>query len=234
MYNRFILIAMTIAVIAMAACVGDSGPTSKCVPNQQYTCECPSGQQSTQSCTQDGNGYTACQCTTNVDSGNPDTGNTNDASNITDTSVDTYVDACVPLTKSQVCTNPSDAGLPYCGSHPDNCGGTINCGSPNQCGTTCTNGESCLTTQVCGHDGSCNWEGYELCNSQGDLCGGSINCGNCNYGTCYLGQVCNCGRSSSYDIDCSGGLHAYHCQFGGTLSSPCTLVDSTNHVYCCP
>lgn len=226
-----------VTIITIAACVGDSGTPTKCTPNQQFTCTCPAGQTSTQSCNQDGTGFTPCQCgTSNLDSGTADTG-TNDSSSTVDviTTETSTGDSCTPLTKSEVCTNPDDAGLPYCGNHPDNCGGNINCGSPNQCGTQCVNGESCLSTQVCGHVGTCNYEGYELCDTHSDLCGGSIDCGNCNYGSCYLGQVCSCGRSSASDFKCGGGTpSAYQCQFNGTLSSPCTLVDSTNHVYCCP
>jgi hypothetical protein len=236
MSNRILSLAWVATLII--ACVGDD-TASKCSPGQQFTCTCPSGQQSTQSCAQDGNGFTPCQCgsTTVPDSGDTsDTGRSTDSSNsITDVTVDTAVDACVPLTKSQVCTNPSDAGLPFCGNHSDNCGGNINCGSSSQCGTQCIAGESCLTTQVCGHDGTCNWQGYELCDTQTDLCGGTINCGSCNYGTCYLGQVCACGRSPNYDLDCTGGTpHAYACQFGGSPSSSCSLADSINHVFCCP
>lgn len=218
------------------ACVGDSPVTTgKCQAGQEFSCTCPSGQTSTQVCNKDGTGYDPCQCAESMDSSIADGGGgTNDVTNpIPDTSTGT--EACVPLTQVEACTNPDDAGLPYCGSHSDNCGGTINCGSSSQCGTVCTSGETCLTTQVCGHSGGCNWKGYELCNTQPDLCGGTISCGSCNYGSCYLGQICICGKDSSYDGDCSGGSpHAYHCISSGTLSSPCTLVDSTNHVYCCP
>lgn len=232
--HSYILMSM-MAGFAISACVGDSPVSNtKCSPGQALACACPNGQSSFQSCSKDQDGYDPCLCE-GSDSGSVGTdGGSQDVSTnpVSDSSSES--DACVPLTKNQVCTNPADGGLPYCGNHSDNCGGNINCGTPAQCGTTCVSGDSCLTTQVCGHTGSCNLQGYELCNTQSDQCGGSISCGTCNYGSCLYGEVCACGKASGFDSDCSGGNSAYQCHFGGSMNSPCTLVDSTNHVYCCP
>ncbi len=226
------------AGLAIAACVGDSVVSNiKCTSGQALSCVCPNGTSSFQTCSKDESGYDPCQCN-DVDGSVGLDGGSQDVSinPVNDSSLDSSSgqDSCVPLTKSAACTNPADGGLPYCGNHSDNCGGNINCGTPAQCGTTCSSGESCLTTQVCGHTGSCNWEGYELCDTQSDQCGGTIACGNCNYGSCVYGEVCACGKAAGFDSDCSGLNSAYQCHFGGSMSSPCTLVDSTNHVYCCP
>ncbi len=76
----------------------------------------------------------------------------------------------ITITVADVCAPDTCSGLGYeCGSHSDNCGGTISCGTCES-GYTCASGQCIQDTPapVCG-DGSCN--GTETCSTCPQDCG---------------------------------------------------------------